>query len=107
MVREPLSGQTHDRLKSAGFLEQMARARHDFQRLFAAELRQRRPIEGQYRVVVAPDNQQGGTDDARERSGGEVRSSTAGDDGRNRSPRLGRGDESRRRARARPEISHR
>src|SRR3984893_9804471 len=64
MTVEPLACQPRHFVQRPGFFEQVCCSRHDHQLLFAAQPRERRPVELNDLCVVSSDNKQRGRPNA-------------------------------------------
>lgn len=93
MTSEPCARELDDPFEGSGLLEQMRRARHDFEPLLAPQVRQGRPIHLDDRQVQVADDEQGRRSDFVQRSDGQIRSPAAGDDGTDLDLAAGGGDQ--------------
>ena len=93
MRLEPLPGERDDAGERAGFLVQVAGARHDLQAGQVAEHDRRLAIQAQDDRVAGADDEQRGRAQARQDVAGEVGPAAARDDCGDPVRALGRGDE--------------
>ena len=84
---EPLARQPRHLIQRAGLFEEVRGAGDDHELLFAAELRERRPVQLDDLKVVPPDDEQRGRPDARQGRPSQIRTPAPRDD---RAHHLGR-----------------
>jgi hypothetical protein len=76
---EPFARQPRHFFQRAGLFEEVRRTGHDYELLFAAELRERRPVQVDYGEIVAANDEQGRCPDARQGGSGQIGAPAARD----------------------------
>lgn len=87
---EPFACQPRYFVQRAGFFEEVRRPGDDYELLFAAELRERRPVQLDNLEVVSTDDEQGRCPDARQGGSGQIGPPAARDDSAHHIGALGR-----------------
>jgi hypothetical protein len=78
---EPSSSRTRHLIQGARLLEEMRCPFDDHELLYAAQLGERCPVQINHRMVVAPDNEQGGRMHIRQGGSRQIRPAASGDHG--------------------------